>query len=112
MLSADRSLLIHGVIRQIYTWNFNALNGRKVRSLKECSEINETAKHRCIGLSFETRPDEINEENLKYLRELGCTKIELGVQTLDDEIYKKNNRGHTVAQVREAFDFAKMPVSK
>lgn len=86
---------------------FNALNGRKVRSLKDAQKINETAKHRCIGLSFETRPDGINEGNLKYLRELGCTKIELGVQTLDDEIYKKNNRGHTVAQVREAFRLCK-----
>lgn len=88
---------------------FNALNfpHKKSRSLKEAHKINETAKHRCIGLSFETRPDQINEDVLKYLRELGCTKIELGVQTLDDEIYRKNNRGHTVSDVRKAFRLCK-----
>ncbi|MBU1992886.1 MAG: tRNA uridine(34) 5-carboxymethylaminomethyl modification radical SAM/GNAT enzyme Elp3 [Patescibacteria group bacterium] len=88
---------------------YNALNypHKKVRSLKEAQKINEKAKHRCVGLSFETRPDEINEKVLKHLREYGCTKIELGVQTLFDEIYRLNNRGHDVDAVRRAFRLCK-----
>jgi elongator complex protein 3 len=86
---------------------YNALNGKVSRRLSDAQKINENASHRCVGLSFETRPDEVNEDNLRFLRELGCTKLELGVQTLDDEIYRKNNRGHTVAQVRDAFYLCK-----
>lgn len=64
---------------------------------------NETAKSRCVGLVLETRPDYINEEEVKNLRKLGATKIQLGVQSLDDEILKLNNRGHGVKETKHAF---------
>lgn len=60
---------------------------------------NETAKHRIIGLTLETRPDFINEENIKIMRELGCTRIEMGVQTIDNKILKTINRGHSFEEV-------------
>jgi elongator complex protein 3 len=75
--------------------------------LKDIQKINETAKHRCVGLSVETRPDYVSKEELKYFRGLGVTKVEIGVQCLDDEIYKMNNRGHTVADVRKAMKLLK-----
>jgi elongator complex protein 3 len=81
--------------------------GRGVKSLKDIQKINETAKHRCVGLSVETRPDYVSKEELKYFRGLGVTKVEIGVQCLDDEIYKMNNRGHTVADVRKAMKLLK-----
>lgn len=65
--------------------------------------INETAKQRCVGLVIETRPDEITKESVKKNRRLGATKIQLGIQSLDDKILKMNKRGHNVEVVREAF---------
>lgn len=83
---------------------FNALNhpAKKARSLDEAQKINETAENRCIGLSMETRPDHITEDELRRLRRLGCTKIEIGVQSLNDEILKKNRRGHGIAETKRA----------
>jgi len=63
---------------------------------------NETALYNIIGLSVETRPDYINEKELWQLRELGVTRVEIGVQALDDKILKLNNRGHNVLAISKA----------
>ncbi len=63
---------------------------------------NETAKHRIIGLTLETRPDFINEQNIHVMREFGCTRVELGVQTTDDKILKLIKRGHDSEAVKKA----------
>ena len=83
---------------------YDALNGRKSKNLNQAKKFNETAKHRCVALCIESRPDTIvhNKDSVKELLEFGCTRVELGVQCLDDKIYKKINRGHTVKEVIEA----------
>src|SRR3989338_1783793 len=83
---------------------FDALNGRKSSSLKQAKKINETAQHRCVALCIESRPDTIlqNKNMIKELLDFGCTRVELGVQCLDDKIYKKVNRGHSVQDVIDA----------
>lgn len=63
---------------------------------------NEAAKHRVIGLTLETRPDFINEKNIKIMRELGCTRIELGVQTTNEKILRIVKRGHGANEVKRA----------
>jgi elongator complex protein 3 len=63
---------------------------------------NEKAKYKIIGLTLETRPDYINEKELLEMRELGCTRVELGVQALDDKILTKNKRGHGVKEIVDA----------
>ncbi|MFA7653967.1 MAG: tRNA uridine(34) 5-carboxymethylaminomethyl modification radical SAM/GNAT enzyme Elp3 [Candidatus Magasanikbacteria bacterium] len=63
---------------------------------------NETAKHRIVGLTLETRPDLINENTVEIMRELGCTRIEMGIQTTDDKILKIIKRGHDSASVKTA----------
>jgi len=63
---------------------------------------NEKAKYKIIGLTLETRPDYINEKELLEMREFGCTRVEIGVQCLDDEILKLNKRGHGVAEIIKA----------
>ncbi len=63
---------------------------------------NEKAKYKIIGLTLETRPDYINEKELLEMRELGCTRVELGVQAVDDGILKKNRRGHGVREIADA----------
>ncbi len=54
---------------------------------------NEKARHRIIGLTLETRPDFINEKEIEWFRKLGCTRVELGVQSIYDSILAKNKRG-------------------
>jgi len=73
-----------------------------IKNLKILHKFNETAKHRIIGLTLETRPDYINAEEIKWMRQLGCTRVELGVQAIDDKILALNNRGHGVAEIVEA----------
>ena len=69
--------------------------------LKE-QKRNETAKRRIIGLTLETRPDFINKEEIKNFRDLGCTRVELGVQSIFDDILEINKRGHLVAETIRA----------
>jgi len=63
---------------------------------------NETAMSRCVGLTIETRPDFINEEEIIFLRKLGVTRVEIGVQSVNDDILKNINRGHTTMAVISA----------
>lgn len=68
---------------------------------------NETAKHRIIGLTLETRPDCITPKSLLEMREQGCTRLELGIQHTDDDILKLTKRGHTAERSREATELAR-----
>ncbi|KAF0109968.1 MAG: hypothetical protein FD147_1940 [Chloroflexi bacterium] len=71
-------------------------------NLKIAHEHNETANHRNVGLVIETRPDEINAAELKWLRQLGVTKVQMGAQSLDDRVLALNLRGHTSAETLKA----------
>jgi len=75
---------------------FTACNERDSKSLKRSQEINEKARQRIIGLSIETRPDFINQNEIKWLRELGVTMVELGIQSIYDDVLKLNRRGHNI----------------
>ncbi|MFH1662466.1 MAG: tRNA uridine(34) 5-carboxymethylaminomethyl modification radical SAM/GNAT enzyme Elp3 [Chloroflexota bacterium] len=81
---------------------FDALNGTESASLEDAQRINENARHRCIGLCIETRPDWCRQEDIERMLEFGATRVELGVQTLDDEIYELVGRGHKVKDVVNA----------
>jgi len=81
---------------------YDALNGEESTSLEEAKRRNETAEHRCTGLCIETRPDWCGREEVARMLEFGATRVELGVQTLDDEIYSLVKRGHTVEDVVRA----------
>jgi elongator complex protein 3 len=72
---------------------FDGANGKKSKNLKEAQRKNEKAKNRIVGISIETRPDFINEKEIRFLRELGVTMVELGVQTVFDDILEKNQTG-------------------
>jgi len=71
-------------------------------NLAEVHSKNETAPHRNVGLVIETRPDEINPDEIKWLRHLGVTKVQLGAQSFDDHILEINKRGHDVESTRQA----------
>jgi len=81
---------------------YDALNGVESPTLEEAKRLNETAKHRCTGLCIETRPDWCRQEEIDRMLEFGTTRVELGVQTLDDEVYRLVRRGHKVEDVVKA----------
>jgi len=81
---------------------YDALNNKKSKSLDEAKKINETTKHRAIAICIETRPDYCSKDHIKKILRWGATRVELGVQAIDDEIYKKVNRGHKVQDVIDA----------
>lgn len=75
---------------------FDACNKGRATSIGTSYVQNERAKHRIVGLSIETRPDFITGKEIKRLRELGVTRVELGVQSIYDDVLKLNRRGHGV----------------
>ncbi|MGV8086808.1 MAG: tRNA uridine(34) 5-carboxymethylaminomethyl modification radical SAM/GNAT enzyme Elp3, partial [Candidatus Woesearchaeota archaeon] len=79
-----------------------ALKNTNIKTLKEEHEINETSAIRCIGLTIETKPDwAFAKEGIKLL-ELGATRIELGVQTVYNDILKYINRGHGIEDTKKS----------
>jgi elongator complex protein 3 len=81
---------------------FDGFNGKIAKNLAQAQKWNEKTKYRVIGLTLETRPDYIDIAEIKRMRELGCTRVEIGVQTIDDKILKLNKRGHLVEQTIQA----------
>lgn len=75
---------------------------REKKTLEALQEENETADARIVGLSIETRPDYIDEKELSRLRRFGVTKIEIGVQHLDDNVLAYNKRDMTAQRIAEA----------
>ena len=77
-------------------------NKFKRLGLEKLQKINEKSKYRIIGITLETRPDFINEKEIKRMRKLGCTRVEIGVQTIFDDILKLNKRGHSTKETIKA----------
>jgi len=94
---------------------FEAANNKKSKTIKETKDVkklrqqlfqtedkNETGKHRIVGLTLETRPDFITSQTALVMRELGCTRLEIGVQTINEKILKTIKRGHGVKEIKNA----------
>jgi len=88
----DSAITQRTVIDEYATW----------AELEAAHLINETAPCRCVGLVVETRPDHIDAAEVLRARRLGCTKVQIGFQSLDDRILSMNKRGHDVAATRRA----------
>ena len=70
--------------------------------LEAAQRANEKAACRVVGLVVETRPDHISAEEVIRVRRLGCTKVQIGFQSLNDRVLAMNRRGHDVAATRRA----------
>lgn len=81
---------------------FNAINGVKSPNLETAHKINETAKRRVVGLSIETRPDWITPKEVRFLRKLGVTRIQVGVQSFDPKVLKLIKRDHGIRAIATA----------
>ncbi|MFH0776923.1 MAG: tRNA uridine(34) 5-carboxymethylaminomethyl modification radical SAM/GNAT enzyme Elp3 [Patescibacteria group bacterium] len=99
--------------RKYQTWFvkrcFAALNSRKAKSnsTEDLKSANEKSKHRLVGLTLETRPDFLDAAEIKRFLELGATRVEIGVQNLDDRILKISKRGHDAAASARAIALLK-----
>ena len=76
--------------------------------LVEQQHVNETAAARVVGLVIETRPDTITPDNLRMFRQLGCTKIQIGIQSTRQKILDANQRQMSVAQIKRAFSLIRL----
>ncbi len=71
-------------------------------TVEESIRINETASHRMIWLTVETRPEYVTDENCQLWRELGITRLEMGIQSTNDTVLDMNKRWHSVEQCKQA----------
>ena len=76
--------------------------------LVEQQHVNETAAARVVGLVIETRPDTITPDSLRMFRQLGCTKIQIGIQSTRQEILDANKRQMSAAQIKRAFSLIRL----
>lgn len=86
---------------------YDALNGFDSQNLEEAKKNNESAKIRNVGFTIETKPDYCKKEHVDMMLRYGITRIEIGVQSLQDRVYKIVNRGHTYNDVVESFQISK-----
>lgn len=71
-------------------------------TIQETLDRNETSAYRIIWLTIETRPEYVTDANCQYRRELGVTRIEMGIQSLDDTVLTMNKRGHSTDEIERA----------
>jgi len=86
---------------------YDALNREESHNLERAKKKNETAPSRCIGLTVETRPDWFCLQHVDNVLYLGATRVELGVQSVYDDVLYNMNRGHTVSDTINATRIAK-----
>jgi elongator complex protein 3 len=85
----------------------DALSGHSSQSLEESIRYSEQSTTKCIGITIETRPDYCLKPHLVEMLHYGCTRIEIGVQSIYESVARETNRGHTVAAVTHSFQLAK-----
>ncbi|MBS3051286.1 MAG: tRNA uridine(34) 5-carboxymethylaminomethyl modification radical SAM/GNAT enzyme Elp3 [Candidatus Aenigmarchaeota archaeon] len=80
----------------------DGFNGTDSETLEDAQLLNETAGNRCIGLTIETRADYCSQKHIEQMLRLGCTRVEIGVQSVDDDLLKITERGHDAKANTEA----------
>lgn len=85
----------------------DALSGHCSSSVEEAIQFSEKSRTKCIGITIETRPDYCLKRHLSDMLGYGCTRLEIGVQSVYEDIARDTNRGHTVKAVTESFQLAK-----
>lgn len=85
----------------------DALSGHSSSSVAEAVRYSERSRTKCIGITIETRPDYCLKRHLGDMLQYGCTRLEIGVQSVHEDVARDTNRGHTVRAVCESFQLAK-----
>nr|XP_061843401.1 elongator complex protein 3-like [Nerophis lumbriciformis] len=85
----------------------DALSGHASNNLAEAVRYSERSNTKCVGITIETRPDYCLKRHLSDMLAYGCTRLEIGVQSVYEDVARDTNRGHTVRAVCESFHLAK-----
>lgn len=85
----------------------NALSGHSTNDVDEAVALSEQSLTKCVGITIETRPDYCLEQHLSSMLRYGCTRLEIGVQSVYEDVARDTNRGHTVKAVCETFQISK-----
>ncbi|NP_001001215.1 elongator complex protein 3 [Xenopus tropicalis] len=85
----------------------DALSGHTSNSVSEAVRYSERSNTKCVGITIETRPDYCLKRHLSDMLSYGCTRLEIGVQSVYEDVARDTNRGHTVKAVCESFHMAK-----
>ncbi|KAJ1499515.1 Elongator subunit [Coelomomyces lativittatus] len=85
----------------------DALSGHESAHLEEAIRLSEQSPIKCIGITIETRPDYCLKPHLSQMLTYGCTRLEIGVQSVYEDVARDTNRGHTVQAVCESFHLGK-----
>eukprot|EP00818_Percolomonas_sp_WS_P001275 CAMPEP_0117448484 /NCGR_PEP_ID=MMETSP0759-20121206/7423_1 /TAXON_ID=63605 /ORGANISM="Percolomonas cosmopolitus, Strain WS" /LENGTH=541 /DNA_ID=CAMNT_0005240869 /DNA_START=98 /DNA_END=1719 /DNA_ORIENTATION=- len=85
----------------------DALSGHTSKNVTEAVKFSEHSKTKCIGITIETRPDYCLRQHLSDMLVYGCTRLEIGVQSVYEDVARDTNRGHTVVAVMKSFQLAK-----
>lgn len=85
----------------------NALSGATTTDVDEAVKLSEQSQTKCIGITIETRPDYCLKPHLSQMLRYGCTRLEVGVQSVYEDVARDTNRGHTVKSVCESFQLSK-----
>lgn len=85
----------------------DSLSGHCSSSVDEAIRYSEQSKRKCIGITIETRPDYCLKSHLSQMLKYGCTRLEIGVQSVYEDVARDTNRGHTVKSVMESFQLGK-----
>ena len=93
--------------KQFIKGAYEGIINRSTETLDQAKRLAEKSKRRLIGLTIETRPDYCKEEQVDTMLDFGATRVEIGVQTVFNEIYELVNRGHTIKDTTEAIRIAK-----
>lgn len=85
----------------------DSLTGHKSNSVSEAVVMSERSKIKCIGITIETRPDYCLKKHLNDMLDYGCTRLEIGLQSIYEDVAVDTNRGHTVKSVCQSFQLSK-----
>lgn len=85
----------------------DALSGHSSTTVSEAVKASAEGKQKCVGITIETRPDYCRETHLNKMLSYGCTRIEIGVQSVYEDVARDTNRGHTVMDVCDCFSLVK-----
>ncbi|MFH1375526.1 MAG: tRNA uridine(34) 5-carboxymethylaminomethyl modification radical SAM/GNAT enzyme Elp3 [Patescibacteria group bacterium] len=89
---------IRRCLQALNSYELRVTSCQKSKTIENAKKANEKSKHRLVGLTLETRPDFITPTEVQRMLKLGCTRVEIGVQSLDDKVLRKVKRGHKVAE--------------
>jgi elongator complex protein 3 len=98
MNSFDKNFRIEDIQEEKITWE----------DLEKVQKFNEKTVCRNVGLVLETRPDYITKKEVMRMRKLGATKIQIGIQSLDNQILELNRRGHSIKATKRAFQLLRL----